>query len=164
MMFRFLGREYVFENWIHGAPHPKENWLTPGRVYVTDLAILCAAGATTTLYPSNTPAECAYILADSGTEVVFTDPFFAPLVAKAREGVPVHLIYDWVGCWATPKSFWRPLRRAGVEVRAFNSPRMAVANPFGALQRDHRKLVVVDGDVAYVSGMCVGQEIGRAHV
>ncbi len=95
-----------------------------------------------------------YLVRDDPVGRTFRDA----LVAKAREGVPVHLIYDWVGCWATPKSFWRPLRRAGVEVRAFNSPRMAVANPFGALQRDHRKLVVVDGDVAYVSGMCVGQE------
>jgi hypothetical protein len=36
----FFGREYVFENWIHGAPPPKEHWLTAGRVYITDLTIL----------------------------------------------------------------------------------------------------------------------------
>jgi predicted outer membrane lipoprotein len=35
-----LGQEYVFENWIHGAPYPKENWLTQTRVNVTDLSIL----------------------------------------------------------------------------------------------------------------------------
>jgi len=35
-----LGREYIFENWIHGAPPPRENWLTPQRVYTTDLAVL----------------------------------------------------------------------------------------------------------------------------
>ena len=38
----FFGREYVFENWIHGAPPPKEDWLTASRVYITDLAILGA--------------------------------------------------------------------------------------------------------------------------
>jgi hypothetical protein len=38
----FLGREYVFANWIHGAPPPKQHWLTPARVYLTDLAILGA--------------------------------------------------------------------------------------------------------------------------
>lgn len=80
------------------------------------------------------------------------------LVAKALQGVPVHVLYDWVGCWATPRSFWKPLKKAGVHVQAFNGPRMALANPFGALQRDHRKLVVVDGECAYVSGLCVGQE------
>lgn len=80
------------------------------------------------------------------------------LVAKAREGVPVHLIYDWFGCWATPSRFWKPLREAGVEVRAFNPPTVALRNPFGALRRDHRKLVVVDGEVAHLGGLCVGQE------
>ena len=80
------------------------------------------------------------------------------LIAKAREGVPVFLIYDWFGCWATPRSFWRPLKQAGVRVAAFNPPWVAFRNPFSALQRDHRKLVVVDGRVAHLGGMCVGQE------
>ena len=93
-----------------------------------------------------------YLVRDDSVGREFRDA----LVAKAEEGVAVHLIHDWVGCWATPASFWRPLRKAGVRVRAFNGPRMALAHPFGALQRDHRKLVVVDGEVAHVSGMCVG--------
>ncbi|MDH3271314.1 MAG: phospholipase D-like domain-containing protein, partial [Gemmatimonadota bacterium] len=80
------------------------------------------------------------------------------LIAKAREGVPVHVIYDWVGCWATPRAFWKPLRAAGVQVVGFNPPTAAVVNPFGALQRDHRKLVVVDGEVAHFGGLCVGHE------
>ena len=80
------------------------------------------------------------------------------LVSKAEEGVPVHLIYDWFGCWATPRSFWKPLKKAGGRVRAFNGPKVALGNPFGALQRDHRKLVVVDGEIAHVSGMCIGVE------
>jgi len=37
-----------------------------------DMAVMCAAGATTTIYPSNTPEECAYILKDSGSQVVFS--------------------------------------------------------------------------------------------
>ena len=84
--------------------------------------------------------------------------FREALSAKAEEGVPVYVMYDWFGAWATPRSFWKPLRRAGVHVHAFNGPKMAVGNPFGALQRDHRKLVVVDGEIAHVSGMCVGIE------
>ena len=80
------------------------------------------------------------------------------LIQKAEQGVPVYVIYDWFGCWATPRSFWRPLRRAGVRVVAFNSPTAALGNPFGALQRDHRKLVVVDGEVAHLGGLCVGVE------
>ena len=36
----FFGREYIHTNWIHGAPPGKESWLTFGRVYVTDIAVL----------------------------------------------------------------------------------------------------------------------------
>ena len=80
------------------------------------------------------------------------------LIAKARQGVPVYLLHDWLGCWATPRSYWRPFKQAGVHLRAFNPPAIRLGDPFGALQRDHRKLVVVDGEIAYVGGLCVGVE------
>lgn len=95
-----------------------------------------------------------YLLRDDEVGREFRDA----LVRKARQGVPVYLIHDWLGCWATPSSYWRPFRRAGVQVRAFNRPAVRLGDPFGVLQRDHRKLVVVDGDIAYVGGMCVGVE------
>lgn len=78
------------------------------------------------------------------------------LAARAREGVRVRLLYDWVGCWATPASFWRPLRAAGAEVRAFAPPR--VTQPLRLFRRDHRKVVTVDGRYASVAGMCIGDE------
>lgn len=93
-----------------------------------------------------------YILRDDRVGRAFRDA----LVAKAREGVPVHVLYDWVGCWATPRRYWRPFREAGVHVRAFNRP--SVRDPFGVFQRDHRKLVCVDGEAAFVGGFCVGVE------
>ncbi len=93
-----------------------------------------------------------YILRDDRVGRVFRDA----LVRKAREGVRVHLLYDWVGCWATRRRFWKPFREAGVEVRAFNPP--SVRDPFGILQRDHRKMVCVDGSVAFIGGFCVGKE------
>jgi cardiolipin synthase len=93
-----------------------------------------------------------YILRDDRVGRSFRDA----LVAKAREGVPVRVLYDWVGCWATPRRYWVPFREAGVQVRAFNPPRLR--DPWGVLQRDHRKLVCVDGDVAFVGGFCVGVE------
>lgn len=80
------------------------------------------------------------------------------LVRKANDGVPVYVLWDWFGCWATPRSFWKPLKEAGVHVTAFNPPWHALRNPFAGLQRDHRKLVVVDGEVAHLGGLCVGQE------
>jgi Ni/Fe-hydrogenase subunit HybB-like protein len=39
-VFAILGREHIFSGWIHGAPHGKEGWLNPVRVYATDLTIL----------------------------------------------------------------------------------------------------------------------------
>lgn len=80
------------------------------------------------------------------------------LIRKAAQGIPVYVIYDWLGCWATPRSFWKPLLKAGGQVHAFNPPGLRLGDPFGAVQRDHRKLLVVDGESAHVGGMCVGIE------
>ena len=54
---------------------------------VADLGILCAAGATSTIYPSSTPEECAYIIVDSGTRFVFAenDEQVAKLAQKRSE-------------------------------------------------------------------------------
>ena len=93
-----------------------------------------------------------YILRDDRVGRVFRDA----LVGKDREGVQVRVLYDWVGCWATSRRFWKPFREAGVDVRAFNPP--SLRDPFGVLQRDHRKMVCVDGTVAFVGGFCVGEE------
>ena len=95
-----------------------------------------------------------YLLRDDDTGRELRDA----LVSKSRQGVPVHLIHDWLGCWATPRSYWRPMVKAGVHVRAFNKPALRLGDPFGGLQREHRKLVVVDGEIAHVGGMCVGVE------
>jgi cardiolipin synthase len=80
------------------------------------------------------------------------------LARKAAQGIPVHVIYDWLGCWATPRSLWKPLLKAGGQVHAFNPPGLRLGDPFGAVQRDHRKLLVVDGESAHIGGMCVGIE------
>ena len=55
----------------------------------------------------------------------------------------------------TSPLFWRRLRNAGIEVRCFNPPRLD--SPLGWLSRDHRKCLVVDGRVAFVTGLCVGK-------
>jgi cardiolipin synthase A/B len=83
---------------------------------------------------------------------------FADLLAlKAREGVHVRVLYDWMGAIARSGwSFWRRLRRAGVEVRCFNPPR--VDSAFGWLSRDHRKTITVDSRIAFVTGLCVGRD------
>ena len=74
------------------------------------------------------------------------------LMAKARQGVEVRLIYDDVGCWDVPGSFFERMRSAGVDVHAF----MPVKFPMFTSKvnyRNHRKLCVVDGRVGYIGGM-----------
>jgi cardiolipin synthase len=81
--------------------------------------------------------------------------FAAALIAAAKRGVKVRVVYDWLGAMSTTTwMFWERLRRAGVRVRPFNQPRLD--SPLGWLSRDHRKMIGVDGQVAFVTGLCVG--------
>src|ERR1051325_4808069 len=85
--------------------------------------------------------------------------FAEALCAKAREGVRVRVVYDWLGAIGkTSWGFWRRLREAGVEVLGFNPPRFD--EPFGWFNRDHRKMISVDGQVGFVMGLCVGGDWG----
>ncbi|HUR96363.1 MAG TPA: phospholipase D-like domain-containing protein [Gemmatimonadales bacterium] len=82
--------------------------------------------------------------------------FAEALARRAREGVQVRVLYDALGCWGTPRAYWRFLREAGAEVRAFRplSPVDLVMN----FSRNHRKLVVADGSRAVMGGLCIGCE------
>jgi cardiolipin synthase len=94
----------------------------------------------------------SYIFADDATGREFRDA----LSDKARSGVRVHVLYDWLGSpGKLVPGFFRPLIAAGASVRAFNPPRFV--SPLGWLSRDHRKAICVDGRVAFVSGLCVSQ-------
>src|SRR5690606_12444558 len=95
----------------------------------------------------------SYILREDRSGSEFADA----LIAKARDGVVVRLVYDWLGgIGKTSASFWRALREAGVDVRPFN-PFQPLC-PFAWVHRDHRKSLVGDGEVDFVTGLCVGDE------
>jgi cardiolipin synthase len=82
--------------------------------------------------------------------------FAEALARKAREGVRVRVLYDWLGGFGkTWPFFWRGLRSAGAEVRVYNRPRLD--QPLGWLYRDHRKLITVDDAVGFVTGLCIGK-------
>jgi len=76
------------------------------------------------------------------------------LLVKQRTGVQVNLIYDSVGSLSTPREFFQPLRDAGAHVLEYNpvDPRKA-RKDWALNERDHRKLLVVDGRIAYVGGI-----------
>ncbi len=80
--------------------------------------------------------------------------FAAALAERARAGVQVRVMYDWVGGLGLGShTVLAPVTAAGGEVRPFNSP--LPGRPLGWMQRDHRKMMAVDGRVGYVSGLCV---------
>jgi cardiolipin synthase A/B len=83
---------------------------------------------------------------------------FAEILAgKAKDGVKVRVLYDWVGgLGKASRRFWKELREAGVEVRCFNPPRPE--SPLSWVSRDHRKMIGVDGRIAFITGLCVGQK------
>jgi cardiolipin synthase len=68
----------------------------------------------------------------------------------------VRVLYDWFGSVSTSRGFWKHLRSAGVEVRAFHPPR--VVDVVSNVSRNHRKLVVADGTRAVLGGLCIGCE------
>ena len=90
----------------------------------------------------------SYIIADDRVGREFVEA----LAAKARDGVRVCVVYDWLGStkWHAP---WADLHAAGAEVHCFNPP--SFASPLAWLARDHRKSIVVDGEIGFVSGLCV---------
>ena len=76
------------------------------------------------------------------------------LAERAAARVHVRVIRDWLGCLGSSRDqFWKPLRDAGGEVRTYNPFRFA--SPLGWLARDHRKRLVVDAQVGFISGVCV---------
>ena len=80
--------------------------------------------------------------------------FADALIAKVREGLRIRVIYDWMGSIRTSRRFWNRLRQSGIEVRCYNPPRFD--SPLGWLSRDHRKTMVIDGRVGFISGLCTG--------
>lgn len=93
----------------------------------------------------------SYIIRDDASGRRFAEA----LTARAREGVTVRLLYDWMGALGkTPRRFWASLRKAGIEVRCFNP--FSPGSPLGWVHRDHRKCLVVDGQAGFVTGLCVG--------
>ena len=93
-----------------------------------------------------------YIIRDDATGRRFA----AALAERARAGVAVRVLTDWLGSRGLGRRLAAELRSAGVEFRRFNPPR--VLDLLGNAARDHRKLVVTDAGTAIVGGLCIGDE------
>lgn len=74
------------------------------------------------------------------------------LIEKAKKGLEVKVIYDHVGSFSASNSFFRNMEQAGVEIHPFfrvNFPQFANRINW----RNHRKIVVIDGEIGYIGGM-----------
>lgn len=95
-----------------------------------------------------------YFILDKGT---MFDQVIEVLERKAKEGVEVRLIYDDVGCITTmPTHFYRTLQAKGIKCAAFNPFRPMLSIIMN--NRDHRKIFVVDGKVAFTGGINIADE------
>jgi len=91
-----------------------------------------------------------YIIEDDEVGNRFADA----LLAKQAEGVQVNLIYDSVGAINAPQSFFDRLRDGGIAVLEFNPINPLTARKgWEVNRRDHRKLLIVDGQIAFVGGI-----------
>ena len=103
----------------------------------------------------------SYIFASDDTGRAFADL----LAKKAREGVRVYLIYDAFGSIMSDRRMFKTMRRAGVQVRVFH-PIRPWDTRFGwrPINRDHRKLLVIDDHLAGLGGLNVGGEYAGSWV
>ncbi len=107
----------------------------------------------------------SYIFEDDETGRQFADL----LLQQQGRGVQVNLIYDSFGGFNTPKAFFERLKQGGIEVLQFNpiNP-LAAKTPWLINNRDHRKLLIVDGHTAFIGGINIsnvyssGSAAGRA--
>jgi cardiolipin synthase len=79
------------------------------------------------------------------------------LIARARDGVSIYFLYDEIGSYGLSAGYLNDLRAAGVKVHPFHT-RKGNGNRFQINFRNHRKVMVVDGEAAWIGGMNIGDE------
>lgn len=123
------------------------------------------AAATAAIEAASRHVHCAvYIFRPDAAGLRFLDQ----LTRAAQRGIRVRLLYDSFGSFGLKASHLAPLHAAGGVARAF-LPLLWKRRPFTVNLRNHRKLLVVDGEVGFVGGRNVGDEyftdrVGTQHV
>jgi cardiolipin synthase len=149
-----------------------DGWVTPAPVVLSDSTVV-------QLYKDGEGLRAAYEAIKSarrliGLEVyIFADDdtgrAFADLLCqKAQEGVRVFVIYDSFGtrglAGAEPLIFER-MRQCGVKVKAFHPTRpWECTYGWRPVSRDHRKLLVIDGEIGWLGGLNIGREYAGSWV
>ncbi|TAN44898.1 MAG: cardiolipin synthase B [Nitrospirae bacterium] len=84
------------------------------------------------------------------------------LKQKSIEGVQVYVLYDHFGSFQTPIRFWHELSGAGVQIKA--SRPFKWTSPGHYVHRDHRKLIIIDGEKAFTGGLNIANEYSGFHL
>jgi len=89
--------------------------------------------------------------------------FAGLLLQKQTEGVQVNLIYDSIGCLSTPFAFFQRLRDSGVQTLEFNPVHpLKVFRKRFLTHRDHRKILIVDGTIAFTGGVNISRVYSKS--
>ncbi len=96
-----------------------------------------------------------YIFEDGEVGKEFSDL----LIQKQAEGVQVNLVYDSVGCLNTPAEFFERMSQAGINVLEYNpvNPAKGLDKSLRINNRDHRKLLIVDGKTVFLGGINISE-------
>jgi cardiolipin synthase A/B len=134
--------------------HPRARWRAGNRIQIlrdgdqtfpAQLAAIAAARHTISLE--------IYIFEDD----VIGRQFIDALSERAKAGLAVRLLFDGVGSFSLPDAALSRMRAAGVEIVEFH-PLAPWRRRFNWHQRDHRKILVVDDEIAFVGGLNIGKE------
>lgn len=100
-----------------------------------------------------------YIFEDGDIGSEFADL----LLEKQKQGVQVNLIYDGVGSLKTPREFFDRLSSTGVRVLEYNpvNPLKGNRKTWSLNNRDHRKLLIVDGKTAFLGGINISESYSK---
>ncbi len=90
------------------------------------------------------------------------DTFRKALIAKAKQGVRIYVLYDEIGSKKLTPAYVRSLQDTGIQVSGFRTTK-GRGNRFQLNFRNHRKILVVDGVVAFVGGLNIGDEYLGKH-
>jgi cardiolipin synthase len=83
------------------------------------------------------------------------------LKQKASVGIKVYILYDHFGSFGTSIKFWKGLKQSGVQIRA--SHPFKWTTPFQYVHRDHKKLIIIDGNKAFTGGLNIANEYRGFH-
>lgn len=85
------------------------------------------------------------------------------LIERQRAGVQVNIIYDSIGTIDTPQAFFDKMRDAGIHLLPFNPVNpLKLMVPWELNNRDHRKILIVDGTVAFTGGVNISKYYAKS--